>query len=165
MGKEGGMSVKNEPEPTCEDFIDVAREQFSTLITAFELQRTESGSIAYECWIEFRSETIGVRIIWERAGAVWVELSSWADGRKKDRSSLEILLLVRAPEVDRASETIATTKQMREVLSPKEQLLRQFAPDVLKGDCSIFQRLHAAEDENRRRRNVELFGTETGETT
>jgi hypothetical protein len=165
MDKEVSMSVAHELEPTCKDFIQGARQIFSTLSNAFELGRVESGSIAYECWVEFRSEKIGVTFFWEVGAAVWVELSRWADGRKEDRSSLEILLLVRAPDVERASEKVATAKQMRQILSRKEQLLGQFASDVLNGDFSIFPRLHEAEQENLRRRNVELFGTETGETT
>jgi len=131
----------------------------------YGLQDIQSGSSAAECWVEFRNEKTGVTVSWELGGAVWVELSKWADNKKSDRSSLEILLLVLAPHVERASEKVTTAKQMREVLCRKEQLLRMFASDVLRGDFSIFPRLHEAEKENLRRRNLALFGTESGETT
>lgn len=139
-----------------EAFGDVAVEfGFSTYRLSFHMP---------EMSVTWRTATTGVQVVYELGAAPWVVL--WelepADGSQAgSRTSLELLLEERSPgnEALRCQAGDPGSLPFRVCLDAKAKAVRSLAADVLRGDFRVFRSLEARAAENRRRRNLELFGS------
>lgn len=144
-------------------------ESFEFLATEFGLQPQEPRAHAPELWMSFASPTTEVSVIYEVGAVPWVEIArrEMSDGRplKIEASSLELLLEERASSGTIQCDVSQPGEEaFRACLRLKAAALREFGSDILRGDFEVFSKLRLRSAENERRRNLEMFGSENGQT-
>lgn len=147
------------------------RESFSFLKDEFGFQSEQLHAHLPEVSVGFSSDATEVTVIYEVGSIPWVELArrgTWRGAAvKAETSSLELLLEERAPSDSMPQCEIAQpgTETFRACLRAKAAALRKFGSDILGGNFEVFPRLRNRAAENEQKRNLELFGSTTGETS
>lgn len=151
-------------------FRKATREVFSFLIEDFDFTYISTQVHLPMCAIEFQSKTTGVTVLYEWESTLWVELTRLRrEGNQVgewETYGLHLLLMERSPNklVKQVPDSrTRTDAQVNAMLRQHATALKECASDVLAGDFRIFPTLRAVADNERRRLNKELFGSETGE--
>ena len=152
----------------CEDFHQAVVEAFEFLRTEHRYWESERSGGGNECWLTFRSDTVGFRVSYEPGSPIWIEILRLSPDRTtmvvEERSSSDMLFDERDPSS--ADEVRpGSPEELRDALMMIAERLRRFGGDLIDGDFAILPSLKAREAENARRRNQELFGNPTGETS
>ncbi len=158
-------SRESSAREACRDFFGAVREAFDFLTTDFGFSEVETGYRTPECWILFRNRTTEVAVTAEPDGEPWVAIEhiSWDDGilQRLGATSLELLMeeLQKNKKEDEAAAQAMSARVKR-----KARHLKEFGAGLLRGDFSLLPKLEERARLNLRRRNLELFGSENGET-
>lgn len=110
--------------------------------------------------IIFENGTTRVVVVFEMGAVPWVELGKrTAPGERRERYDFQFLLMERAPhEVPEMSERVRHDDDVMPSVRRLAILVREYAPDILRGDFSVFPRLRDRAEENFARTNADLYG-------
>jgi hypothetical protein len=125
---------------------------------------------AYEAWVTFENETTRVTVTYEMGSPPWVEIArlEHRDDKRIARDEISLDFVLEEHGKKDAESPVGygdiPDEIVDEMLRAKAKSLREDAADLLRGDFEALPLLRKRAEENLRRRNVELFGSETGET-
>jgi hypothetical protein len=142
---------------------------FAFLITDYGFTHVDTTVHRPECVIRYRNETTGVTVSYEWGGTPSVILSrlnrTATDVSEADEIGLKFLAMERCPNGALAGDYERLKSQsIEEVLSDYAAILRECGTDILTGDFQIFAKLRKLVEAEQRKVNLEMFGSETGET-
>lgn len=151
-------------------FTDLTMTHFAFLLTDYGFRHVSTRTVAYDCAVVFENDTTRVTVSYEIGSLPWVAIGQieQRDGRAEVRNetSLEHVLShkgVADIEGPVEADDIPDEK-LDEVLRFKASKLRDDANDLLRGSFESLPALMNAAEEDAKKRNLELFGTERGET-
>ena len=150
-------------------FKQSTREAFAFLMLPdFGFTEDEVLTHPPECSIRYRNVPTGVTVSYEWGGLPSVVLtkldrqgeSPW----NGERVGLKFLVMERCPyAIDRFEHV--NEADLTELLQDYARLLQECGRDVLTGDFKVFPKLKQLVAAAERKANLEMFGSETGETT
>ncbi len=151
-------------------FVESTLNHFSFLVEGYGFRHVSTQAVAYECAVIFENETTRVTVDYEMGSPPWVAIGRIEQRSGKaivrDETSLEIILSEKGlPDVEApAAFGDIPDEEIDEMLRLKAISLRKEADDLLRGNFESLPNLLKATEENAKKRNLELFGTESGET-
>lgn len=152
-------------------FKKVTADAFDFLISDYGFDHFSTTVYMPECEIRYYNQTTGVRVMYEWGGLPSVTLFRLERTPTKilepEGYWIELLIKERCPDRDERLNYESGELNDRDVermLRNYAVVLKAYARDVLQGDFKIFPKLKALAQEEQRQRNLELFGSETGET-
>lgn len=149
-------------------FKKATRKAFSFLAEApYKFEAGEPIVHVPECVIEYLNKTTGVTVSYEWGGSPSVVLkrleqssSSISSG---EQVGLKFLVMERCPSSIGEFDP-EVSGDLEEILGEYARILKECGDDILRGDFQVFTKLKQIADEELRKKNTEMFGSETGES-
>ena len=141
------------------------------LFREFGFQHVETLEFMPDCVVKYLNATTGINVRYEWESQVSISLvrleRKGSEVTEAAQYDLLFLMQLRQPEIDVNKffgDKEWTDTYVEERLREYAIFLKESARDVLTGDFSVFPELKKLTDQNRRKKNKEMFGTSTGES-
>jgi hypothetical protein len=152
-------------------FQKMTYQAFQFLVTRYGFRQTETLVHPPECVVKYQNETTGITVSYEWGSEIWVTLSRLvrvgAEAQEAEGYGLDVLIEASCSGGITPVGPVSgawKAEDIQRILQRYADALQNYGSDVLKGDFGVFTRLKQFSEEKVRQRNMELFGSETGET-
>jgi hypothetical protein len=149
-------------------FKKATRKAFAFLrAPAYKFDEVQTFCHPLECIVRYENKTTGVTISYEWGGTPSVVLSRrdpTASPVEEEQFGLKFLVMERCPEDLERIEATGPREDIARVLTEYAQVLKKCGHEVLAGDFPVLPRLNKLITAERRKANLQMFGSETGET-
>lgn len=149
-------------------FKKATRQAFAFLrAPAYKFNEVQTVCHPPECIVRYENKTTGVIISYEWGGTPSVivsRLDMTHSPVEEEQFGLKFLVMERCPEELDRIEAKGSGDDIAQVLTEYAQILKKCGHEVLTGDFQVLPRLNELIATERRKANLEMFGSETGET-
>lgn len=152
--------------PVFESFIAATEASFSYLVSDYGFRRTAKRALGPEAWITYESETTRIRIHYELGAEPWIEIGRLEvrDGKVVQPASIGLDLLLRdrgEPLNDELAEPRDIDEwEISRMVATRAERVRSLGDDFLRGDFRSFPKLQTKAENELRRREETLFGSD-----
>ena len=153
--------------PVFRSFVAATESAFSYLTNDYGFHLTVERALGSEAWVTYENQTTRVTVHHELGAEPWVEIGrlELRDGHLVQPASvgLDVLLRERGEPLDddvKAPRDIGGSEISR-MVSVRANRLRALGDDLLRGDFRSFPKLQTKAEKELRRREAELFGSDT----
>lgn len=149
-------------------FKKATRKAFAFLrAPAYKFNEVQTLCHPPECIVRYENKTTGVTISYEWGGTPSVVLSRrhpTASPVEEEQFGLKFLVMERCPEDLERIEGRGPGEDIAKILTEYAQILKKCGNEVLTGDFQVLPGLNKLITDERRKANLKMFGSETGET-
>jgi hypothetical protein len=170
MGKKMRSKSRTEDKVLSDPFTSfkkATRQAFAFLrAPAYKFNEVQTVCHPPECIVRYENKTTGVIISYEWGGTPSVIVSRLHPDLpvEEEQFGLKFLVMERCPEELDRIEAKGSSDDIAQVLTEYAQILKKCGHEVLTGDFQVLPRLNKLIIAERRKTNLEMFGSETGET-
>jgi len=146
-------------------FISETRTAFDYLITTYGFSKATEHALGPEAWVVFESAATRITVHHEMGSAPWIEIGRLeeVDGRLEQTKEIGLDLLLRqrgkALHDEVAAPRDLSNTELSAMLQARARLLAEVGDDLLRGNFDAFPRLWTKAQQELRKREAELYGS------